>query len=516
MTETIGWGDVDGDVAIEVTSPRRRRLRALLLWSAVLAVVAGIALAPSARARLATGTAGWLVRAWSNAQAYDETRTQLEDHGLQRAAPGDGHLYMQLVALLDREEAARLRTTARDVRNRHTWSADVHAAAVAVHRALLAEARDLDVDATRTTVTFSTDLFLNTPTSYATQSLILAAQRAIDQVSRRHHIRAPKSDAAHTRLTSATTVLSRLDKVTDQPLGLRLAISQNGSLDVWDLATGTARRDVAAGPDNLDFIQPLLPLGSGVMFTADDGPRLVSPDGSSRRLRLPTLAQYLSAGDGTLWIATGRWRHYDRSGRPMGPSYDVPAGFSGGAMAATGDSLVILKDSPETDAQAAVWTPSTGRLRPVGRGCYGAVTGAPAAIAFVSCDQRTLGVMDVRTGHLRTVHAPAGTVVDEVAMALSRDGSELAFRASRLDGNDSDASLVLFDVRTGKVAVIAQGAIPLSWSGDGTTLLISNDVGESLYSLPLGYWRVGMDRPAPIRIPVNSQSVSALLLPEVS
>ena len=514
MTETIGWGDVD----VDVTPPHRRRLRALLLWSALLAVIAGIALAPTARSRLADGAVASLVRAWSSAQTYDESRTALESRALQRAAPGDRSMYVRLVTALDKEEASRLRGIARDVRNGHTWTSDVHAAATRVDRALLAEAHDLDVDAGRTGVTFSSDLYLETPTQYTTQSLLLAAQGSIEQLSRRHHIRMQTHARAGTgRLTSADAVLARLDQLTDKPLDLRLAVSHDGTLDVWDLATGTGHRDVAAGAENPDYTQPLLPLGSGVLFAAQDGSRLVNADGSSRRLRLPTRAEYLPAGDGSLWVATnGTWRHYDRTGRPTGPSYAGPAGFYGGAMAATADSLVFPQDLPAMGVRAAVWTPSTGRLRPVGRACYGAVTGARAAIAFVGCDQLQLGVMDVKTGRLRTVHAPAGTVVDEVAMALSPDGSELAFRASPLDGDDISASLALLDVRTGKLSVIGHGAIPLSWSEDGTTLLISNDVGGSPYSLPLGYWRSGMDRPEPIRIALTSQSMSALLLPEVS
>lgn len=510
MTETIGWGDVDIDIA----PPRQRRFRGVLLWSAVIAVVAGVALAPSARARLAGGAVAWLDRTWAKAQAYDATRIALEDRGIQRSAPGDAPLYMRLVSLVDREEASRLRGLAHSVAGHRTWASDVHSTAVKVRRALLAEARDLDVDAGRTADTFRTEIYLATPTQSATQSLLFAATHAVDALVGRHHVRV----RAHVRpadapLTTAAPVLGLLNSLTDTPLDLRLAISHDDTLDVWDLATGKGRRDVAIAADP-EFIQPLVRLGDDAVFAAKDGPRLVRPDGTTRPIGLPTRAEYVPGGDGSLWVdALGTWKHYDGNGRLIGPVQRTPLGYSDGAMAASGNSVVIAKSSPMAGTQAAIWTPSTGRLVPIPGSCDGAFSGARDAIAFVGCNQLTLSVMNLKTGRLRTVHTPPGTVVDEVAMALSPDGSQLAFRASPLNGIDTSGSLALFDVATGRVRVIARGTAPLSWSADGTTLLVSSDVGENLYSVPLGYWKEGMDRPASIRIPLASQSLSALLLP---
>jgi len=370
------------------------------------------------------------------------------------------------------------------------------------------------VDAGRTAVTFRTDLFLETPTQAATQSLLLDASRAVDAVVRRHHLRAPvKVAPQQARLTSATSVLATLDRVTNAPVDLRLAISHDGTLDIWDLATGRPHIDVATGPDNPDFSQPLLRLGEEALFASNDGPRLIGSDGRSHRIGLPQPAEYFPAGDGSLWVASnGTWTHVDASGHRTGRTYRTPVGYSDGAMAAAGSTVILAENSPEAGTQAAIWTPSSGRLVPVAGACDGAVTGARDAVAFVGCDQLTLGVMNVKTGRVRTVRTPPGTRVDEAGMALSPDGTRLAFQASPLNGIDTNGSLMLFDATTGRVDVIARATIPLSWSPDGSTLLVSRDVGENLYTVPFGYWKQGMSQPEPIRIPLAGQSESALFL----
>jgi WD40 repeat protein len=310
-------------------------------------------------------------------------------------------------------------------------------------------------------------------------------------------------------------VLATLDRLTDSPVNVRLAISHDGTLDIWDLATGKGRIDVANGPENLDFTQPVIRLGAGALFATDQGFRLVRTDGSTAA-RLPSASGYLPAGDNAVWLMLpSGFRRYDSHGHAVGPAYPPPPAFAdGGALSATANSLVMAENNPDTQMQtAALWTPSTGKVRPVGSACVGAITGSRDAIAYVGCDQESLTVMDARSGRVRTVHAPPRTVVDEGGMALSPDGSRLAFRASPLDGVDTNSSLVVFDARTGGVTVIAQAAVPLSWSPDGTTLLVSSDVGENAYSIPLGYWRTGMDHPVPIRITLTGQSVSAVLLP---
>ena len=511
MTETIGWGDVDIDVA----PPRHRRLRRVLLWPAVLAVVAGVALAPSARAKLAGNAVGWLGRQWAIAKAYDANRTSLEAAALQRVAAADRPLYAHLVTLLDWEEAARLRTIARAVGGHRSWTGDVHAAAAAVRRALLAEAHDLDGDAGHTTATFGTDVFLETPTQAATQNLLLDADRSVTQAARRHHVRLnTRLRPADGQLRSAASVLATLRRLTNHPLDLHIALSHDGSLDMWDLATGRVKTDLADARHFSDFLQPLMRLGDGALFMSDHGPQLIGTDGSSTRLALPTHAQYFPAGDGTLWVATlGTWRHYDGAGRPDGPAYRTPAGYSNGAIAASGRSVVLALDSPEPGTRSVLWTPSTGRLVPLPGACDAAIVGSRDAIAYVSCDQVSLSVMDMRTGHRRTVVTPPGTVVDEVAMALSPDGRRLAFRASPLNGEDVNGTLMVLDTRTGAMTDISGATLPLSWSADGKTLLVSSDVGENAYSLPYAYWNEGMAHPEPIRIPVTGQSDYAILLP---
>jgi WD40 repeat protein len=298
-------------------------------------------------------------------------------------------------------------------------------------------------------------------------------------------------------------------------VNVRLAISHDGSLDVWDLATGKGWRNVARGPDDLDFTRPMVRLGNGALFATDQGLQLVSVGGNSRRTSVPATSDYVAAGEGTLWAATyGRWRQYNSAGRPVGPSYAPPADYSAGGMAATADSIVVSRVTRETETPSVfLWTPSTGRVMAVGSGCDGAVTGSRDAIAYVSCDQTSLSILNARTGRVHTLRTPPATVVDEGGLTLSPDGSRLAFRASPLNGDDSGGSLDVFDTRTGRTTVIARAAVPLSWSPDGTTLLVSTDVGENLFSSPLAYWTNGMNNPAPIRIALPGQSVNAVLLP---
>ena len=510
MTDTIGWGDVDIDVAL----PRTRRVRGALLWLALLAVVAGVGLAPSARARLADSSAKWLGHVWAVAQSYDVVRTVTEGHALQRAAPGDAPRYARIVSLLDREEAARLRSLVREISRHHTWRSDVHEAALAAGRALAAEARDLETDAGRTAATFSSEIYLETPTQNSTQALQMRAQGLIDQLARRHHIRLPSHiPSTAVRLRSAAALLQAMDRVTDQPIDLRLAVSHDGTLDIWDLSTGKVRTDVASvsGPD---FTQPVVRLGDGALFIADDGrPQLVTTDGRLLRLALPSRAQYLSAGDGSVWsVSGGLWRHYEGPSRPLGTAYRTPDGYADGSVAAAGDSIVIFKNSPYAGTQAALWTPSTGHLLLL-PGCDAAITGSRDAVAYVGCDQITVSVMNLKNGRVRTVKTPAGTLVDEVGMALSPDGTRLAFRTGALNGDESKGSLLLLDTRTGHVKVLAQASTPLAWSPDGSTLVVSNDVGENLYPAPLAYWRDGMSNPEPIRILITGDTINALLLP---
>ena len=511
MTETIGWGDVD----VDITPPRRRRVRSWPWWAALVAVVAGVALAPSARARLAGSSAAWLARTWSTAQAYDTSRTATEEHALERASAADVATYARVVSMLDREEASRLRALTRDVEAHRTWAGDVHAAAVAVRRALVSEAHDLDADAGRTSMTFRSDLYLETATQYATQSLQLTAQRSVEQLVRRHHLRMPLGLPATSRLlSSATALIQQLDRVTDEPVDLRLAIGHDGALDMWDLATGKSRLGVAqAAADSADLFQPVIRVGNGVLFATGDGFQVVRAGGGRQRLAAPSSTQFVSAGDGSVWATyDGLWRRYDGSGRPVGPQYRTPAGYSDSPIAGTSDSVVIFKDSPYGGTQAEVWTPSTGHLTPLPGSCDAAITGARAAIAYVGCDQLSVSVMDRRSGRVRTVHTPPGTVVDEAGMALSPDGTRLAFGAGELNGDETKSSLVLLDARSGRMTVIAHGTSPLCWSPDGSTLLVSSDVGDNVYSKPLGYWRDGMTRPAPIRIPLTHSSVPAVLL----
>ena len=511
MTETIGWGDVEVDLA----PSRRRRLRRGLLWAVLLAVVAGVAVVPSARARLAGNSAAWLARAWTIAQAYDARRTTAEEQALQRVGAGasDADVYARIVSLLDREEASRLRALGHAVGGRLSWARDVHDAAVAVRRTLVAEAQDLDADAGRTSETFSSGAFLETPTQPATQALQGAAQRDVDRLVRRHHLRLPSHPSADsTTLRSATALLERLTRVTDRPVDLRLAILHDDVLDLWDLSTGKGRTDVAISSDTPYFTSPLIRLGGRVLMPTDDGPRMFSATGESRRLALRTPAEYFSAGDGTLWaVGDNSWRHYDGAGRPVGPAYPTLADYSG--VAAAGDSLILAKAHPDLGAWALVWTPSTGRRSPVPGACEGSFTGASSAVAYVSCDQTSVSVMDVRNGRVHTVHAPEGTVVDEAGIALSPDGTRLAFRAGALNGDESASTLVLLDTRSRNQTVIARGSLPLGWSPDGSTLLISSDVGDNVYPRPLSYWMDGMARPQPIRILVAGTTVAAALLP---
>lgn len=518
MTETLGWGDVDVDEAPR----RRRRLPAVLIWTVVAAVVAGIAVWPTARDTLVDRAANWLQRQWHIAGGFERSRSDIELAASQRLAAGDTSLWVALVQNLDQEEADKLTALAAAVGHHRLWASSVKTAGKAVRAALLAQAHDLRADIAVAPQLLPTSSFAESPYTSHTETLI---QRAGDRVDAMVHARHLKQDTRSTpRLTAAATEVADLQRVTQAPVDLRLAVMHDSQLDVWDLSTGRVRRNVI---DNLPVDSPNIFYGTGTTLLTQFGVNwgLLPPSGP-RAIPLPAVsptAFYQPDGDGGLWRSDeGRVRHYDATGHPTGPWYRYPLHLEEDPLGATRDAIISTVGAVNyNEPHPVLWFPRTGRIAPFDNPCPTVYEVGHRTIAYASCDASNVRVLDADSGRTKTLPLPRRLVLAGNDPVLSPDGSKLAVLAVRQGADIGEPSLYVFDVKTSAVTDVKTSAAPLTWSADSSVLVLNVNGDASAPTtentpagaLPLAYWRPGMTQPAGIRLDLGSGSYTIAALP---
>lgn len=511
MTDTIGFGDVEVD-------SRHRRLPHLprwVVWPAAAAVLTVVVLVPRVESHLAGDAAAWLQGQWSLATAYDAARQSTQAQAGEHAARADRQLLTDLVSAADDEEARRLEQIADDVRRHRSWSGDVHHAQTAVLSALAAEAHDLRAGAAKPAVFFSGSYYSPSNVSDDTRRLEDTAGRLVAVCAQRHHVHAPSP--GRVQLTAAGALLRRLERTTDEPVPLRLAVEGDAGLDIWNLMTGRVEQQIDKVHLADGFITPRR-VGASLLVEPA-GHWLLVPPGGSRPIRLPAADQYLPAADGAVWsVSDATVRRLDDRGRPAGGRYALPTGYDL-PFGASADSLLLARRiDPYDEASPPVsWTPRSGRIVPLTGACDANAVATGHVVAYLPCNLAGyIAVLDTRTGVVRRLRMPHRLLATIDVLLLSPDGRRLATEVTRSEGADpTQSTLAVVDVASGAVTLLPAGA-PLAWSADGSVLVIDADVDPTpgtSSTEPLAYWTVGSSRLAPIRISILDNVVVAALPP---
>ena len=516
MTDTIGWGDVDVD------SRRRRRLPRVprrVVWPTAAVVVAAVVLTPRVESHLADSAAGWLQRQWATATALDVSRVSAEQNAATRLGVGDLAVLAKAARALDREEVDRLGLVLEEVARHRTWNGDIHRAAVAVRAALNAEISDLALDSVR--AQGEVEQFQAAPTVFSapTQERVARADALVGAMAHKHHA---ATSASKLRLASAVALEQRLSRVVDTPVDVRLAISHDGAVDVWDLRTGTLARTVALPYADEEPDGTVTPIGDALLVGGLDHPTLLMPGANPVRLPRTPFGVSSAGGDG-VWDFTGDGRvlRFDANGHRVGPAYALPAGTESGSFVATADAIVVQIYDPSGgdglgSSRQAVWFPATGRQVPLTDVCDDSTAAAEHSVGYLDCARQSIHVLDLASGSSRSVRLPAGYAVFS-PLLLARDGRRVAVQLDpgQADGeDDTKLRLGIADLKTGKWTLLRSPSSPLAWAADGSTLLVStpvDSVGPSL--APLGYWQVGRPAVQAIRLDGIGQPLWATLLP---
>jgi hypothetical protein len=208
---------------------------------------------------------------------------------------------------------------------------------------------------------------------------------------------------------------------------------QDGAVDLDNLRTGRLRR-VSPTADPGAY-QPIMVVRGRIVYVSNGGVRAADPATGQRRLLGRALAVAPSAAAGDVWLEYGSYSSRPgavtirpvlvSSGHP-GPLVTLPRGTQ--LVAGTDAGLLLEPRGGEVGGPFWLWTPGTARRAlPLSAGTEGfAVT--PRLVAFgTQCANpstaqslsyganfgyyacRTLRVLNVVTGTLRSFPAPAGT-----------------------------------------------------------------------------------------------------------
>jgi len=470
---------------------------------------------------MANRAADWLQRQWRIAGSYEASRTDIELTASEQLAAGDMPILIRIVQKLDREEAGKLTQLAAAVQHHRRWESNIDSAADAVHRAFLAEAHDLRADIADAPKLGLTGPYAESPYSAHTEILVERAGEQVQSLVHARHLKVPKVHPVS--LSSAHSDIDDLKRVTEQPVDVRLAVLHGSQLDVWDLRTGRVRRNVIP---TLPVDAPNALSGVGTTLLAQfDGNWQLWPTSGPRAISLPTESPnsfYQADGAGGMWRTdAGRIRRYDTTGHPIGPWRRYPTGLEvdplGATKAAIASNLGALDFN---EPHAVLWYPDSGRIVAFNNPCFGTYHVAQRILAFISCDQAGIHLLDTATGRTHTVHLPRGLMMDGSEPVLAPDGSKLAVVAGPRRGDVEATSLYVMDLKTAAVTNLHTAAAPITWSADGSVLLLNiNGDGVSPTSqppsanAPLAYWKPGMSAPAGIRINLANDVFSLVALP---
>jgi hypothetical protein len=505
VTDTIGWGEVDERPRRlpQVRLGRRRRI-ALVMVAALIA--AGFVGWPSIQSWRADEAARHLQSLWARAQGFENARVMTLSGAQQHLGVMDTAAFAQAVVDIDDEAAADLDSLARRARALRTWTPDVATARAAVARAMSLAAAALRAEASR-----RHDIAVDFPvTTFPDSDSSVAADKAVDKmtalVARRH---LQKATPATETYRSATAILQRLRRPTDDLLHLKLVAAGIDGVTVTDLDTGkvVVRRTVD-DPSANDW-QPLRVFGGSVVGISEGGTFAVPLNAHRKEGALPGYVQssagsplWLSSPDGTTVSA------FDESGRRVRGPFRIPANtvltnFGAGTTLLVTDQTTGDFNGPESTPRYYLMDPADGRRTPLPiTGCpeIPVLEGGLVVVATGSrCDVPSeLELFDLSGRLVRAAPIPAPHVGLFDLPTCSPDGAHVAVLTlspgSSPDGSSTDRVRVL-DTRTGSWTTIAKSGdwLPVRWSSDSTTLLLqpADNFLESGGTAGLAYLRVG-------------------------
>lgn len=443
MTEVIGWDD-------------GRPVRPLRRWPwVVLALVVVVAVAaPTVDRRSKAAESRWLAGRWVMRQAYDVARLNALNQVTGLMVPGDEPTLAQAVGLVDREEAAHLRTLAAQVHGRLLFDPTSRRTAAAMRRALLGQAAFLLRPPPASVL--PTDI----PPAYDARAsaAIDRAEALVDRIA------APV--AMPTLVLQAPTKLKdRLRRTLDRPIDEKLVVVEPSSAAVIDLASGSRRGLAPFEP--ADGASTLVTAHS--LFVGDDRGLLIVPldGGPLRHVRLEPVQMLTAAADGDAWVVDthDEVRLVDGAGHVLRGPVRLPLG----TFADTGSGRELVLHAFDSYGTPDLWDPVTNRRRGLPGDCQVGVIASEHALAWLPCGQQsTLWLHDDRTGRSQAVRLPGP--IDGFPL-ISHDGQHVALVYQRPGGH---STIGVYDVAAARWqsvrAPIALTAV--AWSPDSRYLLL--------------------------------------------
>lgn len=483
--EVLPVADVPADQGVDVgLRPRRTPRTAIVaILTAVVTVAAAVVVLKMTERDDPTADTRALVDAWASARQISDIADDAAIRVRILVPAADSDVALRGLAAVRNEERDRLRALGTDVARIGTQDTDVVRARDAVVAALDVRARKAGVAASYYTSGGDGTRAVES-IEQALDATTQAVERALARLRRRHPVDEPRRPAKGLTSLALRTALGPLARVTDGPVGTRLALNVDARLGVLDPDAGASGRAMAS--EDVLSTRSLVTLADGtvVAWAADDSVRVV--DASRDR---PRLGRAIAHGRpiptpeaGTMWIATGSVvSEVSVDGTTVAGPFRQPVDQ---VVAAIGDdALVAFDPGDETRPPATLlWTPSDGAVRPLAPGIFLAASAERVATETCATDAGcALHITDVATGATRDVPLRPGVRWSFGSAAISPDGRWLAAvaRTSGLDGG-----LLFVDLRSLATSLLparaVSGELPatVTWDAGSTRVFAANERGN--------------------------------------
>lgn len=467
VADEIGWG---------AETPRRtHRARWVAVWLVAVVAVVGSLLVPLVRGSLADSAARRLAESWAAYGDLDGRRFVLVKHVAEQAGLNDDALVADAAHAGDRVEIRALTELRGHVAAGHAWADDVAAARRAVLATFAAETSALQADLASAEP--------STGFVYGDDTLELAkrADELVTAVVRDHHVDHVRP--VQVAMPPLAASLQQVSGLTNADTGLHLVVRDDQAIRDYDLDTGR-RISVVSGRG----VAGIALAGSTLLLTHGRHIVALAATGSTTTLPTPRYAGVLGATSTGWWLLGGKQvRRFDSRAHPVTPWVDLPEDGAWYPIAATVDSLVLIRYQGESTPTGAYdpdvtllaqWWPATGRMTPLLRDCTSPDATAAANVVLVfGChrgDRITLydGGSGARLSSVRQPNRRGSRL-------LSPDGRTLVIARGR-----APATIELLDLRTGTVTrVRAPAAVsPVAWSSDSHWLLVARNASDGTTS----------------------------------